>query len=95
MSEVTHLEHLGHLAWLKEQWNKPTKLDHYITHLIWEIRRSYVKHPGRVKKPKLLEFEFRQVGIPERSDLDIEERSYLSHKRWSAMMTMPITILED
>ncbi len=37
------------LDWIQQQWNEPSRTDHYLMHLIAEVRRSYVKEAGKVK----------------------------------------------
>ncbi len=44
----THREYLTRLAWLDEQWNQPSRADHYLMQVAQEVRRVLHKNPGQV-----------------------------------------------
>lgn len=58
MDAHTHREHLGWLAWLDLQWNRPDRADHYQMQTACEVRRVLAKDPNSIQ-PKQFNIPFK------------------------------------
>ena len=57
MREHTHREYLTWIAWLDEQWGKPSRSDNYLMQIAVEVQRVLSKSPNSIQlKHKLLRF---------------------------------------
>lgn len=45
---MTHRQYEVWKRWLREQWQVPDRTDQYLMQIACEVRRGYVKHPGKV-----------------------------------------------
>lgn len=46
---MTHRQYLGWLSWLEDEWNNPSRADHYAMQAAAETRRQFRKNPAQVK----------------------------------------------
>lgn len=68
--------------WLDRRWATHEKLDYYLAAIICEIRRSYVKHPGRVNlKDCLLNFSSSMTDHLHEDDMAEDEISMSQPRR--------------
>lgn len=49
MREWTFRQYLTAMTWIGKQWGRTEKSDYYMMQLTAEVRRSYVRNPGRVR----------------------------------------------
>lgn len=57
MTRLTHREYLAWCAFLRDEWNRPDRADHYAMLVAAEVRRSRVQNPADVH-PKDMRIEF-------------------------------------
>jgi len=53
MREHSYRDYLTWMAWLDEQWEMPSRTDHYLMQIAMEIRREFVKQPPRLEQFKI------------------------------------------
>jgi hypothetical protein len=58
---MTHRQFGAWQAWLRRQWNEPTRTDDYLAQIACEVRRGWVKKPQSVR---LQHFRLRYEGAP-------------------------------
>jgi hypothetical protein len=76
------------MRYLELEFNEPSRSDYYLALIAAETRRSYVKHPGRVKlESMILKFKPSRAAKPEQSTLD-------SKRFWLASVGLPTKVLE-
>ena len=46
---MSHREYLTHLAWIEENYNDPSRTDHYLMQLILAVKQILAKNPDSVK----------------------------------------------
>lgn len=46
---MTHRQFMAWQEWLEGEWNRPSRTDHYLMQIAFDVRRANVKHPERVK----------------------------------------------
>ena len=81
MERHTHRELLAWNEWLDEQWNQPTRSDHYLMQIAQEVRRSFAK-----KCPKFSAFKIPfQTPKPAKpvSPETIAQRAAIAKAIWS------------
>lgn len=77
--EITHSEFLDWMEFLALERNKARKLDYYLAQIAYELRRSYVKNPDRVKLNSFL-LKFVSKSPPARMDFDTDDdNKYREH----------------
>lgn len=78
LHRVPHREHLLWVAYLEEEWNTPSRTDHYLMRIASEIRRGNVRHPGKVKEEHFQIRFKRQVKKPvSPEDVESSKRAWL------------------
>ena len=79
--EHTHREYLTWIAWLDEQWNKPSKTDSYLMQIAMEVDRVLSNNPNSIQmKHKLLKFV-----EPVLSTMSPEQKLVASKAKWFAV----------
>lgn len=79
MRETTHRQYQGWLQYLDEEWNTPTRSDHYLMQIAAEVRRVLAKRPRTIRlKDFFLKFTKakKQEGIEEAEESLPEENVY-------------------
>lgn len=77
--QITHSEFLEWMEFLALERNKARKLDYYLAQIAFELRRSNVKNPGRVKLGDFL-LKFVSRAVPSRMDFDPDDdEKYREH----------------
>jgi len=84
--ETTATEFVEWCTYLKQEQKKKLgreKLDYYLAQILCEIRRSYVKHPQKVKmKDFFIEFTDEEKKKP----LTKEQATKASKRRWFGLL---------
>lgn len=89
---MTHRQFAVWLAWLGEEWNHPSRTDHYLMQLDVTVKRLLAKHPGRIK------FEQSQLKfgpVARRGPQTKEQATAISKAAWLGRMTMPVTVVDQ
>ena len=80
MQSITHREFKTWIAWLDDQWNKPSKSDYYLMQIA-----GYVSHVLSKKSWKLDTYKVNfQVGDQKQSKDDIGRKTEAAKARWRA-----------
>ena len=80
----THREYLTRLAWIGEEWNRPSREDVYRMQIAAEVRRANAKDPNRVDLEDFkLKFKERS---PKSSEVTKQQRVDLSKAVWQARL---------
>ena len=78
---VTNRQHLTFMAFLADDWNRPSRADYYLMQLTAEVRSILAKKPRKIKlKDFLLRFE---LGS-NKPKLTREQAAALAKARWGA-----------
>ena len=83
---LTHRQFLLWRAWLDEQWNRPSRSDHYLMGVGCEVRRANARNPAAVQLSHLkITFERVESARP-MSDQQIAA----SKARWMRGARLPV-----
>ena len=80
---LTALQHLCHQEWLRQQWNRPSRADHYAM----QIARELIWLPGRVFG--------REPSREERQELDLAIQFTFGEAKESETQAPPAPALTD
>lgn len=74
---MTHRQYLTWMEWLDERWNVPTKQDHYLAALRYEVALGTRRHPeSLVPGEFLLKFGRGEQGPPPPRERDPDPRDF-------------------
>lgn len=97
MRQHTDRELAVWLKWLGDQWNKPSRGDHYLMQLDCTVKRLLAEHPDRVQlKDSQLRFEsppLAETMTPEELAADDKREAMWSHMRWHTAMGVDLNEL--
>jgi hypothetical protein len=65
MQRISHREFLLWCDYLDEEWNTPSRSDHYLMQIAQEVRRVLSKKPNKIKLKEFL-FKFTRSSEKER-----------------------------
>lgn len=87
---LTHRQFSVWIAWLKEQWNSPSRSDNYLMQIACEVRRVLSRRPGRVQ---MKHFQIR-FGKQSAKKLSTQQATAISKARWVSSMTKPVRMVK-
>lgn len=92
MNRWTERQFQAAVAWYKDTWNNPERLEYYIMQLTAILQAVNSKNPGSVSIDKLkIKFRERKRVTGKQSGFTKEQLSAISKARWLGLMTMPVT----
>lgn len=85
---MTERELAGWVRWLDDEWNTPTRTDHYLMQIAQEVRRVLRKNPNKIKlKQFAIEFVKQQEGQPIRPRWSKEHATAVAKARLSVILS--------
>jgi hypothetical protein len=86
MSIHTHRQYRTWMVWLENEWNNPSRNDHYLMQIIVEIRRIFAKNPASVTMPQAkLKFINKDDEKPEPTEAEIAYATMQAKSRWGML----------
>lgn len=83
---MTNRQYLVTLAWLQQQWNRPTRSDSYLMQIACEVRRVLSKDPRKIHLSHF-ELEFGPKSQPrDVRQMTAAEASLEAQARWKTAM---------
>lgn len=97
MEGITNRQYLMLIAWINEQWNKPSRSDHYVMQVAEEVVNSRPRKRGSKPRPKLETYKIPFKSVVKQPVADPEQfkllKNNLSKAKWIGSMTMPVTVV--
>jgi len=87
-ASVSSSEYLEWIHFLDKKDTNTEKIEHYLAALTAEVRKSYVKHPQKVRVKDFL-FKFVKKAEKIKKDLSIAERTSRAKLFWGALLGSP------
>jgi hypothetical protein len=91
---LTHRQYAAWQAWLDEEWNRPSRSDHYQMQTAMVVAQANAKSPKKVKF-KHYKLDFGPAGRKKRPKMTREQAAAHSKAKWLGIMTAPVTEVEE
>ena len=82
---ITHRQYEALSTWLSNEYNIPSRTDHYLMSVACEVRRVLSKNPNNIK-PEHFILEFKQKEAESREPETVEQASAMAKAVWMARL---------
>lgn len=88
MTETTSSEFVDWVTFRRMDMNNPSRIDYYLAQIAAEARRTYVKHPNKVKVTDfLLKFTPKKDANKPLTAEEVQQRAQTSKSVWMGILS--------